>query len=321
MQECDIEKIKEKEKKDTLFFKPIKDTDKLIIKKFLDAQKYRICDYTYGVLYMWGGLLSYEYAISNNMLIIRSCLNNIMTFSIPLGEGDLAATLDDIELFCNENNYPLYFHGVTEEAVALLQKHFGDIFHVKNLENWGEYLYDYSDLLYLKGKKYHSKRNHINQFANSYHDYVFKEIRKEDIPRIAAFTEKYFEESDKERGLFLKEREMLKEIMKDYEKLDFLGGYIEVEGQIAAFAMGEIQNDIMYVHIEKADREFKGSYAIINNEYLKYFKKDGVLYVNREEDVGDPGLRKAKMSYYPIEIIKKHSVRKRGDENKINKKA
>lgn len=314
MQECDIEKIKKNEKKDVLLFKPIREADKEIIKGFLDNQNYRICDYTYGVLYMWGGYLSYEYAISHDMLIIRSCLNNTMTFSIPLGNGDLAAALNDIELFCKGNKYPLFFHGITEDAVALIQKHLGDIFTVKNLEDWGEYFYSYSDLLYLKGKKYHSKRNHINRFAREYHDYVFKEIHLEDIPRIAAFTEKYFEESEKERTLFLKEREMLKRIMTNYEELDFLGGYLEVEGQVVAFAMGEIQGDILYVHIEKADIAFQGSYAMINNEYLKYFKNDDVLYINREEDVGDPGLRKAKMSYYPIEIIKKHSVRKTTDE-------
>ncbi|HHU43357.1 MAG: phosphatidylglycerol lysyltransferase domain-containing protein [Bacillota bacterium] len=298
-------------KKSILSFKKISLDDYDLINSYLINQPFRICDYTPGVLYMWKGYLNYEFAISHDTLIIKSNLKGNVTFSIPLGEGDVKKALDSIKEYCLFHNIPMNFHGVTEPAAKILTDHFGDIFEIRNLENWGEYIYRYSDLLYLKGKKYHSKRNHINQFARNYHDYVFKEIKIEDIPRIRDFSENYYQQVQKDQALFYREKEMLYNILNDYHRLRLIGGYLEVEGNIAAFSIGEIQRDILFVHIEKADREYKGSYAVINNEFLNYFKHEDVYFVNREEDVGDEGLRKAKMSYHPIEIIKKFSVKQK----------
>ncbi|MFW5780343.1 MAG: DUF2156 domain-containing protein [Bacillota bacterium] len=295
-----------------LDFKPITNKYYNLINSYLINQPYRICDYTPGILYMWRGYLNYEFAIIYDMLIIKSSLKGNTTFSIPLGEGEEKRALDAIRSYCRKNGLPMNFHGVTEPAIMLLKEHFGDIFEIKNLENWGEYLYRYSDLLHLRGKKYHSKRNHINQFEKRYHDYVFKQIKNSDIPRLRDFAETYYSQVQKDQAIFYREKEMLENVFRDYEKLKFLGGYLEVDGDIVAFAIGEIQGEILYVHIEKANREYKGSYAVINNEFVNYFKDEDVNFVNREEDVGDEGLRKAKMSYHPIEIIKKFSVKEKG---------
>lgn len=306
----DMETLK-KIKKSALNFKPIKNATREELNFYLNTQEYRICDYTFGVLYMWSPYLNYTYAVSHNMLIISSALKEKVTFSIPIGNGDIHRALDDIDLYCKENNLSLNFHGVTEDAVKLLKKHFGNRFEINNLENWGEYLYNYEDLLYLRGKKYHSKRNHINQFLKNYPEYEFKKITEWDIPRIKEFLTDYYNKTKKEYKLFKTEKEMLSIVLKDYEKLCLCGGYIEVKGKVVAFAMGEIQRDTMYVHIEKADRDYKGSYAIINRDFLKYFQSEKLKYVNREEDAGDLGLRKAKKSYNPVEIIKKYSVKEK----------
>lgn len=311
MQECDREEMRKNEKEDILHFRPIGLEDLPLINAYIFNQKYRICDYTIGVLYMWSGFLNYEYALTNGMMVIRSCLNSTMTFSIPLGEGDVDAALNDIEDFCAQNNYPLNFHGVTWEAVKILVNKFGDRFTITEMLSWGEYLYNYSDLLNLSGKKYHSKRNHISQFNKLYPTAVFKEITVETLPKIKDFLNRYYEQTQKDQQLFYKEKNMLDKVFDAYNELKPQGGYIDVDGEVAAFAIGETQGDTIYIHIEKADTNYKGSYAAINNGYLKYFAADGVDFVNREEDVGDPGLRKAKLSYYPVEIIKKYSVREK----------
>lgn len=311
MQECDAEEMRRNEKEDILHFHAIELADLPLINGYISNQKYRICDYTIGVLYMWSSFLNYEYALSNGMLIIRSCLNATMTFSIPLGEGDLAAALDDIQAFCAQNDYPLNFHGVTWEAVKILVNKFGDRFNITEMLSWGEYLYNYSDLLHLSGKKYHSKRNHISQFKRQYPTAVFKEITVETLPKIKDFLNRYYEQTEKDQQLFYKEKNMLHKVFDSYDELKPQGGYLDVDGEVAAFAIGETQGDIIYIHIEKADTNYKGSYAAINNEYLQHFAADGTNFVNREEDVGDPGLRKAKLSYYPLEIIKKYSVREK----------
>lgn len=297
-----------------LDFKPIKKANKNCLITFLKSQDYKICDYTYGVLYMWSEYLNYTYAVCDNMLIISSNLNGNTTFSIPLGNGDIDKALNKIEVYCKEKNLPLKFHGITRKAIDILLQHFGDRFEIVDLENWGEYLYNYEDLAYLKGKRYHSKRNHINQFKKLYADYKFKEIDANNISAIKEFLEVYYTKTQKDQNLFYVEKEMLYNVLDDYDNLDLLGGFIEVEGKVVAFAIGEIQNDVIYIHIEKADRNYKGSYAIINNEYLKFFYNDKIKYINREEDAGDLGLRKAKQSYYPVEIIKKFSVKEKTEK-------
>ncbi|HHT82930.1 MAG: DUF2156 domain-containing protein [Christensenellales bacterium] len=298
-------------KKDILDFRPIELKDYGMLNKFLEHQPYRICDYTRGVLYMWQEHLNYSYAISHDMLIISSHLNNNTTFSIPLGKGDLYKALDDIESFCAQNGCPLNFHGVTKQSADLLTEYFGDRFEIKEIPNWGEYLYNFDDLLYLKGKKYHSKRNHINGFKRLYPDYVYKKLTSKDIPAVKEFLKKYYSETSKDHFLFEIEKQMLYNVLDNYDRLDLKGGYIEVEGKMAAFAIGEKLRNTLYVHIEKADKSYKGSYAVINNEFVKNNQESGVVFVNREEDAGDQGLRKAKLSYYPVEIIKKYSVKER----------
>ena len=128
---------------------------------------------------------------------------------------------------------------------------------------------------------------------------------------VKEFLKKYYSETSKDHFLFEIEKQMLYNVLDNYDRLDLKGGYIEVEGKMAAFAIGEKLRNTLYVHIEKADKSYKGSYAVINNEFVKNNQESGVVFVNREEDAGDQGLRKAKLSYYPVEIIKKYSVKER----------
>lgn len=306
-----MEEMKEMKEKSKLIFKPVIQADYDYINSFLKLQEYRICDYTYGVLYMWSGFLNYTYAVYEGMLIISSNSNGNITFSIPLGNGDVDKALGQIELYCQEKKLPLKFHGVTQKAIDIIEKRFPDKLEIIEMVNWGEYLYNVDDLLDLRGKKYHSKRNHISQFKRLFPSYEFKVINAENMPLIKEFLEVYYNNTEKKHELFEIEKEMLCNIIKDYNKLQLLGGYIEVDGKVAAFSIGEILRDVIYIHIEKADINYKGSYAVINNEFLKAFHNNNIKYVNREEDAGDLGLRKAKQSYYPIEIIKKYSVKEK----------
>ena len=93
----------------------------------------------------------------------------------------------------------------------------------------------------------------------------------------------------------------------NYFRYNLLGGILKIQNKIIAISVGEIINDTLFIHIEKANRMFLGAYQMINNEFAKYYAKD-VTYINREEDVGDDGLRKAKLMYNPIKILKKYIV-------------
>ena len=104
--------------------------------------------------------MNYEFAISHDTLIIKSNLKGNVTFSIPLGEGDVKKALDSIKEYCLFHNIPMNFHGVTEPAAKILTDHFGDIFEIRNLENWGEYIYRYSIYCTLKAKIPQQKKSY-----------------------------------------------------------------------------------------------------------------------------------------------------------------
>ena len=96
--------------------------------------------------------------------------------------------------------------------------------------------------------------------------------------------------------------------MEHWSVYGFFGGLIRTEGRIVAFSFGEIIGDTLFVHVEKALREVRGSYQMIVSELLSRFATDGILYVNREEDVGDPGLRYSKESYHPKCLLEKYEM-------------
>ena len=164
------------------------------------------------------------------------------------------------------------------------------------------------DLTSLKGKKFQSKRNHINNFKKQNPDYEYLPITPDLVPHCLRLEHKWFKANDPEsEGDDLTyERRSLTFALQNFEALGLTGGAIRVGTEIVAFTFGSpINHNTFGVHVEKADTSIDGAYAMINYEFANRIPEQ-YIYINREEDLGIEGLRKAKLSYQPVTILEKY---------------
>ena len=173
--------------------------------------------------------------------------------------------------------------------------------------DWFDYLYRAEKLSTLAGKKLAGQRNHKNFFLKNHTDWCFEEITDENLDEVQAFFDSFCSENHKDSEYFRHEVEAVHEVLQNRKTYGFMGGLIRAEGKICAFSFGERIGDTLFVHIEKADRNLRGAYQMMVSEFVRRFGGDAE-FVNREEDVGDPGLRYAKESYHPHALLAKYIV-------------
>jgi hypothetical protein len=173
-----------------------------------------------------------------------------------------------------------------------------------------DYVYLSKDLIDLKGKKYDGKRNHLNYFLRTY-SFSYEKMSKKHFEQCMELNDVWCKEKKRESELFPNiecEAEVVKEALANFDFLELTGGVILVNGKIKAFAIGEkLTEDTAVVHIEKADPSIRGLSQLINREFVRN-EWSNFKYINREQDMGHPGLRKAKMSYHPVKLEKKFNI-------------
>jgi hypothetical protein len=177
-------------------------------------------------------------------------------------------------------------------------------------DNW-DYVYLVRDLVELSGSRYHRKRNHLEQFT-SQHRFAYRKLTADLVPACRELQDKWCDEKQCDLMATLRaENSAVKEVLDNLETLGVTGGCIEIEGRIEAFTLGELLNpDTVVIHIEKANAAFHGLYQLINQQFLEH-EWQHARFVNREQDLGIQGLRKAKESYYPDHMVEKSTVRLR----------
>jgi hypothetical protein len=173
-----------------------------------------------------------------------------------------------------------------------------------------DYVYLSESLGELAGRKYSKKRNHINQFLR-YYDYQYSPLSPELVPGCMALAEVWCEQRLCEEDISLTHEFCgIRDALHNFELLKIEGGAIIIEGKIQAFALGELLNETTaVVHIEKANPEYHGIYPMMTREFSAQRWLGSVKYINREQDVGEPGLRRAKESYYPDHMVKKFEIK------------
>lgn len=294
-------------------FKPITISDKEVITSYTYPSDYRNCDFSFANMCSWRFLYNSEYAIYEGFLLIRFWIeDDRAVYMSPVGKGDLKAAVSQLEKDSLEHGHPLCMLGVSPDAKAELEAVLPGDFRYIPERDYSDYIYLKEDLKELKGKKYSAKRNHVNRFKKEY-DYVYKPITPDIINECLELEGQWFranEEADEEDDLS-NERRSLSFALHNFEELGLIGGSIWVDGQLVAFSFGSpINHNTFGVHVEKADVDYDGSFAIINQEFASHLP-DKFVYVNREEDLGLPGLRKSKLSYYPYELLEKNAVVKK----------
>ena len=293
-----------------LDFKPVTLDDIEKIKGYFGYSANRICDNTVGGMFMWRENFSMEYALFNDTLITKIEVRHYdskTAFSLPLGK-DRQGALTEVEEYCRYSGLPLVYCLVTKDELPVLSSVY-DNTELHWNPDWSDYLYRASDLVTLTGRKYHGQRNHINFFNRTYGSYSFEEIQSGNLSELKEFYGNIYLKTTKDSEFFVEEQNNTREVLDKYDAYGLIGGLIRVNGSIAAFSIGEILHDTLFVHIEKTDSGYRGVQQVINNEFAGHFAGEGIEFINRCEDDGDEGLRMAKQSYHPCGLIDKYIVR------------
>lgn len=310
-------------------FKPINIEDKEIITSFTIPNNYRNCDYSFANICSWRFLYDSEYAVVDGFLLIRFWIEDKsrVAYMTPAGEGDLTRALEWLEEDSLAHGHPLLMLGVTPDARKMLEEALpGGFFYIPE-RDYFDYIYLRTDLAELKGKKFQSKRNHINNFKKRY-EYEYRPITPDLIQQCLKLECKWYKanetEEDAEDLNF--ERISMTYALNHFEELGLRGGALLVGGKVIAFTFGApINHDTFGVHVEKADVNYEGAYTVINKEFASRLPEE-YTYVNREEDLGIPGLRQAKLSYNPVILLEKNAaikkpLNKKEDEQAANNRS
>lgn len=290
-----------------LKFTKLREKDIKNILKYTKHSKEMLCDYSAGVMFMWMEYFQYEYAIFKDMLILKVGDKNSPTFFPPIGKGDFFGAVKQIEEYCVENEFLVKYSFLSKNTADKL----GEIYKEYKFDsgfnrNYSDYLYNYQDIKCFTGKKYSGQRNHINSFKRLYPNYKYKSIEKKDVVRLVEFLKLYKKQHLNMKGVEKKEYEYTIKLTKNLNVSSFVGGYLEVDGKIVAMSVGEYLGNMLIIHIEKALKEYKGVYPTMFNEFVKHVEKEGVDFINREDDSGDLGLRTSKTQYGPCAMCDKY---------------
>ncbi len=291
-----------------LHFKTLTLSDIPVVKPFLKWQDSRICDYSIGGIFMWRDYFKTYFTIYRNTLIFKvKYLGGVMAFPVPIGENP-AAAMDQIEDYCRRNGLPLIYCTVPAGALPALKRRYPALSAEPN-RDWFDYLYRTEDLLSFRGRKFDGQRNHIHRFQRLCPGYSFREITDGNLDAVRSFYAQFAEEHQKASPVAREESAKTMELLERYGQYGLFGGFLWTGDRIAGVSIGEIVGDTLFVHVEKADTRYTGVYQVLVQEFLKHFATERTVYVNREEDVGDAGLRKSKFSYHPAALLEKSTVR------------
>ena len=303
-----------------LTFIPITETDIQNLASFYQNASYKISDYSLGIKWMWKDLLFPEYTIAKNCLIVRSKIRGRYAFDFPLPlteDADIQGALLEMADFCCEKFLPFDMNAVPADCVPKVLALFPNA-EIRRYRNLSDYLYLASDFRDFTGKRFAGQRNHIRKFHNNYPDAIFRIFDENDMEKLRIFREKFDNSFEKTAYGAKNELNRAWKMLKYVGSPFFRCGGFERNGEIISFCLAEKCGDTLIDHIEKAFPDYEGIYPAMVQEFAKTFTDD-VLYINREDDAGDRGLRTSKTQYQPIEILEKFQIRLKNELHYIEK--
>lgn len=283
-----------------LEFRKVELSDRTEFERFLNMTEKRSMEYSFSTMFLWQDLYGMEFCIHDNTLLLRIGEEEKF-YLFPIGDN-VDKALDMIA--CEKSG----FYGLTRDQADYITAKFPGKYEMSLNRDMGDYVYKSEALANLAGKKLSSKRNHINRFIATYPDWKYEPITRENLDEVRQMHQVWCSLAKDKKGL--KEEEvMVKKAFDHFFLLDFSGGLVRVGGRVVAFTAGDKLSDSTFlVHIEKALAEYSGAYQVINREFVRNNCMN-YEFINREEDTGDEGLRKAKLSYKPYMIIEKFTAK------------
>ena len=294
-----------------IIFKRAELEDKEIISRYFQHHTSRSCERTFVNVFLWSRKYPVKWAIVENALVFKSEDDTHLSYAFPAGtDEDIQKAIAVLEKYSEKRGYPFSMYNVTPDNFERLEQWYPGRFQITYERDDADYIYESEKLATLSGKKLHGKRNHINKFKNTFGDrWSYEPMSVDNVEECFQMALNWRNDNgcneDEEKNA---EMCVTLNSLRLFQELELAGGVLRIDGKVVAFTMGEpICPDTFVVHIEKAYAEVPGAYPMINQQFVEH-ECMGYRYVNREEDTGAEGLRKAKLSYRPTFLIEKGTV-------------
>ena len=274
---------------------------------YLTACGNRGCEYSFANLYLWGRQRG---AFLADQLVFFSQFNRRSVYLFPVGPGDRKTALDAIIQDAAERGIPCRLTGLMKEDCETVEKLYPGRFRFHSDRDSYDYVYDIHGLAELKGKKYQKKRNHLNKFLSLYPDSHGEPITDENAAAVCEMIERWYSlrQQDDPLADYHMEKAAIHKAMEKRRALQLEGYCLFVDGECVAMSLASALSETVFdVHFEKALEKTEGAYTAINYYFSRYLREKygAVKYLNREDDMGIPGLRHAKLSYKPDWMVEK----------------
>lgn len=292
-----------------LIFEPITFERKDEYMERLALSNTKSSDFSFTNIWGWADEYSLEWAWTDNLVWIRQSTTAdseipVVRHWAPIGNWENVDWAN-----CPYMKQARTFHRVPERLLEIWKEKIGGrITPTEDRGQW-DYIYDVQELGELRGKKFHKKKNLVNQFKKLY-SYTYEPMTADCVEAVLEMQEEWcmWRECEESQSL-LAENDAIRRVLEQWDVIpSLIGGSIQVDGKVIAYTVAEAINDeTVVIHFEKGRTDYKGIYQAINNFFLTD-EGSRFTYVNREQDLDDEGLRKAKMSYNPVDFVKKFVV-------------
>ena len=296
-----------------LQFHDISLSSKALVEKYLKPWQSENAEFGFAHIYMWGGDGKIQYAEADGFLFLKLHFPGETMFfwpPFPKDEAAKARYREGMQLACQymeEVGMRPLFKSVAEPFTSWIQEQCPEMVLEERRENF-DYVYEAESLITLKGKKLHGKRNHINKIRAEHPDFQYEELTAAHYEQCMALYDDWRLDHKEPTITQYDERSSVERALLNLDELGLTGGVIYIDGVLKAFTVGERILPWMHqIHIEKAAKDIDGLYPLINKQYAAAHCAD-VQFINREEDMGLEGLRKAKQSYRPARMVIKYDV-------------
>lgn len=291
-----------------LDFKSIQLEDRKEFKELLSKTDYESSEFSFANIFIWAKTYDIKLCKDDGVMYISATIpetNRYVHFQpICPDENKLQSVFSKIKEDMNSRGEKFYISDINEHCIDMIADNFPE-YKIEESRDMFDYLYLTTDLSNLAGKKYHKKRTHVNKFTkeNDYEYRVIDDTNKDDCLKVF----------DAWIGVMASdpqnEREAIVRALENMEELEMFGAILYVEDEPIAFTIGEgFRHDTALIHIEKAVPQHRNAFTVINQQFAKRELLGKYEFINREEDMGIEGLRRAKMGYYPCRLIKKYNI-------------
>lgn len=262
------------------------------------------CEFTTANLLMWADMYETAFAVIDDELYIRYKERCGYFFAL-FGGGNVIEKINKINEYCIQHNMAPRI-SCNEDEIAEAYESLTENYDIFKSESSAEYIYLTEDLATLKGKKYHAKRNHISAFDRQY-NWTYEALTADNAEEVLKLSLEWATDNFKnDTSSITADRDGVKMLLDNMDAFSARGGIVRVDGKAVAFCLGTpISEQVFDINFEKALPEYQGAYAVINREFAKTITD--FKYINREDDLGLEGLRRAKLSYRPCRILNKYT--------------